>query len=265
MGVTYTLALLVQRNGLAAKISSLLEQSSRSLPYPSGQRSFITSLPWSYELKSPISETRLFDYLYSLEKPTDNLLPERDELIFYDISIKFSSERFENPPRKIELSLNYKSEFQGTYGDPRETLVLNIDTYSSSYHHAQPSPPEQLLVDVIIATLDPIYGFSSDWERLLSEQLKSLTPWERYRHTMFYGLDLTRKIDAIYLRSAPAYEVRELLGPMFFIVSPLGLLANEWPVDFEGMDVRPLDNLLRNELHRHEVEVIKYLNLISRF
>ena len=29
MGVTYTLALLVQRNGLAAKISSLLEQSSR--------------------------------------------------------------------------------------------------------------------------------------------------------------------------------------------------------------------------------------------
>ena len=49
----------------------------------------------------------------------------------------------------------------------------------------------KLLVDVIIATLDPIYGFSSDWERLLSEQLKSLTPWERYPtyYVLRFGLD----------------------------------------------------------------------------
>ena len=266
MGVTHTLALLVERQGLAAKVKGLLEHDVRDLPYPFENlaRLRLNSLPWVYKLKTPVVKDVLFDYLERLENPTSDPLPERGKLEFYDIAVKFSSERFVNPPRKVDLSLNFKSEFQGTYGDPDEMLILNIDTHSSSFHHAEPSPPEQLLVDTVVAALEPIYGFSSVWEELLSEKLHSATPWKRYRHTMLFGRELAHEMGVDKLRATPAYEVRELLGPMFFIVSPSGLLGNEWPVEFDGMTVWPLDHLLTNELYRHEREVTKHLDLEGR-
>ena len=266
MGVTHTLALLVERKGLAAKIKGLLEHGVRDLPYQPENfaRLHLNSLPWVYKLKTPVSEVLLFDYLERLENPTSDPLPERGKSEFYDIAIEFFSERFADPPRRVALSLNFKSEFQGSFGDSDETLTLNIDTHSSDFHHAEPSPPEQLLVDTVVAALEPVYGFSSVWEELLSKKLHSVTPWKRYRHTMLFGRGLTHKMGADRLRATPAYEIRELLGPIFFIVSPLGLLGNEWPVEFDGMMVWPLDHLLTNEKVRHEREVTKYLDLEGR-
>jgi hypothetical protein len=251
MGISYTLALVMDRANLQAKFRQLLN------PDPAQ----IAGLEWSAVFESqhrqPGTLEELFAVVEMLEQGDDP-----PQLTKKDLSIRVHSPgdtQFES------LSINLVGMALNSAGDISKHISLLLgypgDSVSSSPVRLEFRPHLFKILEI----LQPVYASSSGYDGLDSP-IRTPQPWLGGRaSTMLFGQELIEQYGRDYLLATPAFEVRDLGAAGIWISSFYGLgrertnLTRQYHENIEYID-KVLEEHIYAWVDQEHKAVVDHLN-----